>query len=194
MQRTPVNRGKSCLKAWSAIRLKEPVGDSTFQKMWSHFFQNRPGTPLEAICSEFIPFCKRVNVQIPLEFHTAVQSVIPEWQIPRVIGVTQGSATETSLRKENLSPNFSPARKSKATCNGLGWLSIRQIVENMDVGERTVRSWIYGPVDPLPAYKVGGKVFVRKAELDSYLARHKIEPLESIDVDAIVGGVLGGHK
>jgi hypothetical protein len=72
------------------------------------------------------------------------------------------------------------------------WLGLRQLTEYADISERTIRSWIYSPTDPLPAAKVCGKVLVRKSDFDSYLERHRIRPLNAIDLDAIVAGVLKG--
>jgi Helix-turn-helix domain len=72
------------------------------------------------------------------------------------------------------------------------WLGLRELTEYADISERTLRSWIYSPVDPLPAAKVCGKVLVRRSEFDAYLQRHRIKPLEEIDIDAIVRDVVKG--
>lgn len=72
------------------------------------------------------------------------------------------------------------------------WLSLRELTEYADISERTIRSWIYSPTDPLPAAKVCGKVLVRKSDFDLYLERHKVRPLNAIDLNAIVAGVLKG--
>ena len=72
------------------------------------------------------------------------------------------------------------------------WLSLRGLGEYAQVSERTLRSWIHAGVDSLPAVKIGGKVLVRREEFDSWLERHKITPLESVQVDGIVREVLQG--
>lgn len=72
------------------------------------------------------------------------------------------------------------------------WLSFRELTEYADVSERTLRSWVYSPVNPLPATKVCGKVLVRKSDFDAYLERYRIKQLESIDIDAIVRDVVKG--
>jgi hypothetical protein len=72
------------------------------------------------------------------------------------------------------------------------WLGLRDLVEYADVSERTLRSWIYSPVDPLPASKVSGKVLVRKSDFDAYLQRYRIKPLDEVNVDSIVREVLKG--
>jgi len=75
---------------------------------------------------------------------------------------------------------------------GTEWLGLRQVTQYADVSERTVRSWIHASVDALPAVRVGGKILVRRSELDAWLARHRVRPLETIDLDGIVRDALQG--
>lgn len=49
---------------------------------------------------------------------------------------------------------------------GTEWLGLRQVTKCADVSERTVKTWIHSPLDPLPAVRVGGKILVRRSELD----------------------------
>jgi excisionase family DNA binding protein len=70
------------------------------------------------------------------------------------------------------------------------WLDLRRLREYVAVSERTLRSWIHSPVDPLPAARVGAKILVRRSEFDGWLQRHKIKPLETVDVNGIVREVL----
>jgi len=72
------------------------------------------------------------------------------------------------------------------------WLGLRQLTEYAAVSERTLRSWIHLPVDPLPASRVGGKILVGKSEFDVWLHRHRMKPLATINVDGIVREVLEG--
>ena len=71
-----------------------------------------------------------------------------------------------------------------------GWLGLRQVTEYADVSERTVRAWIHSPVNALPAVRVGGKILVRRLELDAWLEKHRVRPLEAIDLNAIVRDAL----
>jgi len=72
------------------------------------------------------------------------------------------------------------------------WMGLRQVTEYASISERTLRSWIHSPVDPLPAVRVAGKILVRRSELDVWLARHRVKPLAAVDLDAIVKDVLQG--
>lgn len=69
---------------------------------------------------------------------------------------------------------------------GTEWLGLRQVTQYADVSERTVRAWIHASVDALPAVRVGGKLLVRRSELDAWLGRHRVTPLKAIDLDGIV--------
>lgn len=71
------------------------------------------------------------------------------------------------------------------------WLGLRDLSFYANLCERTLRSWIHSPRDPLPAVKVRGKVLVRKSDFDRYLERHRVQPLAALDVDRIVSDVLG---
>ncbi|MBZ5565897.1 MAG: helix-turn-helix domain-containing protein [Acidobacteriia bacterium] len=73
---------------------------------------------------------------------------------------------------------------------GTEWLSIWQVTQYADVSERTVRAWVHASVDALPAIRVGGKLLVRRSELDSWLGRHRVRLLETIDLDGIVRHAL----
>ena len=74
------------------------------------------------------------------------------------------------------------------------WLGLRELTQYANISERTLRSWIYSPTDPLPAAKVRGKVLVRKADFDAYIQRHRIKPLAAIDIDRIIHDVLQGGR
>jgi len=73
---------------------------------------------------------------------------------------------------------------------GTEWLSLRQVTQYADVSERTVRAWIHAPLNALPAVRVGGKLLVRRSELDAWLGRHRVTPLAAIDLDGIVRDAL----
>jgi helix-turn-helix protein len=73
------------------------------------------------------------------------------------------------------------------------WLGLRDLTYYAHVSERTIRSWIRSPVNPLPAVKVSGKVLVRKSDFDAFLQRFRIRPSEEIDIDSIVRDVLKGE-
>jgi excisionase family DNA binding protein len=70
------------------------------------------------------------------------------------------------------------------------WMGLKQVTGYVNLSDRTVRSWIHDPVDPLPAVRVGGKILIRRSELDAWLLRRRVNLLANVDLDAIVKGVL----
>jgi excisionase family DNA binding protein len=72
------------------------------------------------------------------------------------------------------------------------WMGLRQITQYANISERTLRTWIHSPVDPLPASRVAGKILVRRSELDRWLERHRVTPLQTVDLDDILRDVVRG--
>lgn len=70
------------------------------------------------------------------------------------------------------------------------WLCLRQVTRYAAVSEKTVRGWIHRPIDPLPAVQPGGKILIRRSELDTWLGRRRLKSPLRVDVDAIVRSTL----
>jgi excisionase family DNA binding protein len=84
-------------------------------------------------------------------------------------------------------PKLTPVNKLGAR----EWLSIRELTAYASVSERTLRSWLHRPVDPLPAVQVGGKILVRRPQFDDWLDHHRMQQIDSIDFDGIVKEIVG---
>jgi excisionase family DNA binding protein len=67
------------------------------------------------------------------------------------------------------------------------WLDLKGLQRHACVSERTLREWIHRPDNPLPSYRVGGKIFVRRSEFDRWVEAHRLNP---IDVTAIVDEMM----
>lgn len=74
------------------------------------------------------------------------------------------------------------------------WLSLRELTQYAAVSERTLRDWMHRERNPLPAVRVEGKILVRRSAFDAWLERHRIRAAQTIDVDAIVGDLLGESR
>src|SRR5215469_1576620 len=99
-------------------------------------------------------------------------------------------STQEPNQAERANVALSEDQASSKATPGKEWLGLRQLTEYADISERTLRTWIYSRTDPLPATKVSGKVLVRKTDFDRYLERHRVKPLDSIDLDGIVRDVM----
>ena len=49
-----------------------------------------------------------------------------------------------------------------------GYMSLKTLTEYSGMSIRTLRNWISHPVRPLPHYRIGGKLLVRRSEYDSW--------------------------
>ena len=67
------------------------------------------------------------------------------------------------------------------------WLDLKALQKYACVSERTLRDWIHRATNPLPASRVGTKIFVRKRAFDTWLENHR---LENIDVACMVDKIL----
>jgi hypothetical protein len=61
-----------------------------------------------------------------------------------------------------------------------------------DISQRTLRSWIHSPMDPPPAVRVAGKILVRRKNIDAWLEKHRVKPLETVGLDTVVEDMLRG--
>ena len=69
-----------------------------------------------------------------------------------------------------------------------GYLPLRALASYSGLGIRTLRSYLSHPVRPLPHYRVGGKILVKRSEFDAWLGKFRVE--ESPRVDAVVSEIL----
>lgn len=71
-----------------------------------------------------------------------------------------------------------------------GYLSLRTLSAYSGLSVRTLRGYLSHPARPLPHYRVGGKVLVKRSEFDAWVSgfREELAP----HVDEIVSDVLGG--
>jgi hypothetical protein len=75
------------------------------------------------------------------------------------------------------------------------WMDLATLTRYCCVSTRTLREWASQIDNPLPARRVGGKLFVSKAAFDSWMeAQPTAGPEQDISaiVDEIVGSVRGG--
>jgi hypothetical protein len=68
------------------------------------------------------------------------------------------------------------------------FLSLRALSGYASLSVRTLRSLLTAPAHPLPHYRIGGKVLVRRSEYDAWTARYR--RVGRPDVAAVVDDVL----
>ncbi len=60
------------------------------------------------------------------------------------------------------------------------WLSLRGLADYCSLSRRTLQGLVNDTSDPIPSYRVGGKLLVRKSDFDGWMARRRNrKPLEA---------------
>jgi hypothetical protein len=80
-------------------------------------------------------------------------------------------------------PNQTDIEHTSGSATDMEWLDLRRLRAHALVSDRTLRSWIHSPVDPLPAVRVKGKIFVRRYVFDTWLEHHTIKSLADNEGD-----------
>lgn len=68
------------------------------------------------------------------------------------------------------------------------WLSLQAAAGYSCLSVRNLRGWLGHPERPLPCYRVGGKILLRRSELDRWLSAFRRVGKE--DVDTLVDRIL----
>jgi helix-turn-helix protein len=68
------------------------------------------------------------------------------------------------------------------------FLSLKALAAYSGLGVRTLRTYLTDITHPLPCYRVGGKILVRRSEFDTWIARHR--QVGCGDVDRLVADAL----
>jgi excisionase family DNA binding protein len=53
------------------------------------------------------------------------------------------------------------------------YLSLRALAEYAGLSRRTLHNLVNDPHDPVPSYRIGGKLLVRRSEFDTWIARRR---------------------
>lgn len=68
------------------------------------------------------------------------------------------------------------------------FLSLKSLASYSGLGVRKLRAHVADPVHPLPHYRIGGKIVVRRSEFDTWIAAYR--QMGRADVGQIVSDVL----
>jgi predicted DNA-binding transcriptional regulator AlpA len=72
------------------------------------------------------------------------------------------------------------------------FLTLRALVAYSGIGLRKLYEYLTDAEHPLPHYRVGGKIVVRRSEFDAWIAAYR--HVGRIDVDKMTEGVLSGLR
>jgi excisionase family DNA binding protein len=72
------------------------------------------------------------------------------------------------------------------------YLTIKALAGYSAIGARTLRAYLSDPNHPIPHYRVGGKILVRRSEFDAWMRQFR--RIGNEDVNAVVSDVLKGLR
>ena len=72
------------------------------------------------------------------------------------------------------------------------YLPLRALAKYAGLSVRKLREYLADPAHPLPCYRVGGKIVVRRSEFDAWIAKYR--DVGRVDVALIVDEVLRDMK
>ncbi len=71
------------------------------------------------------------------------------------------------------------------------YLSLRSLAIYAGMSVRTLRGYLVRRHAPLPHYRIGGKILVRRSEFDRWASEFKVVR-PHVDLEAVVGDVVRG--
>jgi hypothetical protein len=75
------------------------------------------------------------------------------------------------------------ARKSPARSDAVprddGYLSLRALAVYSDMSVRTLRNYLAHASNPIPHYKMDGKILVKRSEFDAWMRSFRVEKSDS---------------
>lgn len=73
------------------------------------------------------------------------------------------------------------------------YLDLRRLSQYSCLSVRTLRAYLSLPVDPLPAYRIGNKLLVRKSEFVAWITKHRYRSAVP-DVSRLLNEVMEEFK
>ena len=71
------------------------------------------------------------------------------------------------------------------------YIDLNELSTRTGVSPRTLRKWIRDPAQPLPAYRVGGKLLFQWCSVERWLENFRVTP---IDADALADELANAVK
>ncbi len=131
---------------------------------WDEFLALAPGDPFQVFLSPSIS----LEDEDPLE----AEIENPVIRRGRPVAQVRGVLAERVVVSTQLDP----------------FLDLRALAPYSGLSVRKLRDYLDDPAHPLPHYRVGGKILVRRSEFDAWLARYRRQG--QAEVDRLVTEVL----
>jgi excisionase family DNA binding protein len=73
------------------------------------------------------------------------------------------------------------------------YLPLKALAAYSGLSVRTLRDCLTDPGRPLPHFRVGGKILVRRSDFDTWVAQFRVS-VKTMSVDALVDDVVNGLR
>jgi excisionase family DNA binding protein len=70
------------------------------------------------------------------------------------------------------------------------WFGIAELVEYSTLSDKTVRRYLRAKEHPIPSYKVGGRVLVKRSEFDAWVKEGAPRPRPATDTPAAAAAAI----
>jgi excisionase family DNA binding protein len=97
---------------------------------------------------------------------------VPAQHKKPVASVPSNSSDAAALPNSPISINNGPRRRGVIA---LEWLDLKALTQYVSVSRRTLTEWLLREENPLPAFRVGGKMYVRRVDFDRWMESHPVE-------------------
>ena len=74
----------------------------------------------------------------------------------------------------------------------VGYLSLRTLSAYSGLSVRTLRTYLSDPRRPLPHYRIGGKVLVRRSDYDAWVSAFRV--VDPVGLGHVVDDVMEGLR
>lgn len=93
-------------------------------------------------------------------------------QTKKPVASTPAPSSAMEFPKPPISPDNGPLRRGVVP---LEWFDLKALTEYVRVSRRTLTEWLYREENPLPAFRIDGKLFVRRGDFDRWMEAHPVE-------------------
>jgi excisionase family DNA binding protein len=109
---------------------------------------------------------------VPRNYEVAPQNKIAEIHPGQKKPAASVLTTAPGFSNDTISINNGPLRRGVVP---LEWLDLKALTQYVSVSRRTLTEWLLREENPLPAFRVGGKMYVRRADFDRWMESHPVE-------------------
>ncbi len=70
------------------------------------------------------------------------------------------------------------------------YIDLQELSERLSLSPRSIRTYVTRSDNPLPAYRIGGKLLFRWDEVEKWVERHRVHmPDVNVDVDELINTI-----